>query len=154
MDGRATGLILELRHLLKGPSARVFDALIDPATLASWWGPRGFTTPTIALDPTVGGVYRFTMQPPEGDLFHLTGRFLEIEPPRRLVYTFHWEEPDTDDRDTVVELSLHEVDDGTELALRHGEFATRARVDLHRQGWTESLEKLAALIDSGGATGS
>jgi uncharacterized protein YndB with AHSA1/START domain len=153
MRGRPTGLFLELRCVLEDPSARVFEALTDPAALAVWWGPAGFTTPEIALDLTVGGAYRFGMQPPEGDLFHLVGEFLEIEPPSRLVYTFRWEEPDPDDQDTIVELSLHEAGDTTELSLRQGEFATEARFELHRQGWTDGLERLRELIDSGSWTG-
>lgn len=36
------------------------------------------------------------MQPPEGNLFHLQGEFLEIDVPRRLVYSFRYEEPDPD----------------------------------------------------------
>ncbi len=36
----------------------------------------------------MGGAYRFAMQSPDGDLFHLSGEFLEIEPPRRPAYTF------------------------------------------------------------------
>ena len=46
------------------------------------------------LDLSVGGGYRFTMQPPDGDPFRLSGEFHEIAPPSRLVYTFRWEEPD------------------------------------------------------------
>jgi Activator of Hsp90 ATPase homolog 1-like protein len=73
-------------------------------SMLSWrdGGPHGYTTPEIDLDLRVGGGYRFTMQPPDGDRFHLAGEFLKIEPPSRLVYTFRWEEPDPDDRETVV----------------------------------------------------
>ncbi len=52
----------------------------------------------------------------------------------------------------MVELSLREVGDGTELAVRHGWFATEARFDLHRQGWTESLDRLRDAVDGGWAT--
>ena len=89
------------------------------------------------------------MQPPEGDPFHLTGEFLEIHPPSRIVYTFRWEEPDPDDRETVVNLVLSDLGDATELLLSQGGFATGARVSLHRNGWTDSFEKLRELVDSG-----
>ena len=56
-------------------------------------GSSGLTTPAIELDLRVGGRYRFAMQPPEGDLFHLTGEFREVDPPSRLVHTFVWEAP-------------------------------------------------------------
>jgi uncharacterized protein YndB with AHSA1/START domain len=63
-----------------------------------------------------------------------------------------WEEPDPDDQTTVVTLSLLEVGQATELSLRQGQFATEARLALHRDGWTDSFNKLRELLkpDSGG----
>jgi uncharacterized protein YndB with AHSA1/START domain len=148
MDARAGGLVLELTCVLGAPRTRIFTALTEPAELAKWWGPQGFTTPEIALDLRVGGQYRLGMQPPDGDLFHLSGEYLEIDPPRRLVYTFGWEEPDPDDRVTVVTLSLDDMRDNTELSLSQREFATEARLELHRSGWTDSFAKLRNLIES------
>ncbi len=134
--------------MLDAPRERIFRALTEPSVLMEWWGPSGFTTPEIELDLGVGGRYRFAMQPPGGELFHLAGEFLEIDPPHRLVYSFRWEEPDPDDRETVVRLSLGAVGDNTELSLSQGEFATEARLELHRSGWTESFQKLRELIDT------
>jgi uncharacterized protein YndB with AHSA1/START domain len=146
MNGQPGGLVLELQCVLDAPRERIFRTLTEPAELAKWWGPHGFRTPQAELDLSVGGGYRFTMQPPDGDLFHLSGEFLEIEPPSRLVYTFRWEEPDSDDRETVVVLSLDDVGDATDLSLSQGEFATEARLALHRSGWTDALEKLRKLM--------
>jgi uncharacterized protein YndB with AHSA1/START domain len=149
MNARAGHLVLELKCAVGASREQIFRTLTEPAELAKWWGPHGFTTPEMDLDLRVGGVYRFAMQPPDGDLFHLTGEFLEIDPPSRLAYTFRWEEPDPDDRETVVRLSLDDVGGATELSLSHGEFATEARVSLHRSGWTDSFEKLRELTESG-----
>jgi len=84
------------------------------------------------------------MQPPDGDAFHLRGQFTEIDAPRRLAFTFEWEEPDPDDRETLVTLSFLERREGTRLVLDQGAFATQARHDLHEAGWTETLDRLAA----------
>jgi uncharacterized protein YndB with AHSA1/START domain len=89
------------------------------------------------------------MQPPDGEPFHLSGEFRAIEAPSRLVYSFRWEEPDPDDRTTVVTLSLLDVGEATELSLRQGEFATEARLALHRDGWTDSFDKLRELLKAG-----
>ena len=148
MNGLPDRLVLELSCVLDATRERVFAALTEPAVLRTWWGPAGFTIPEIALDLRVGGGYRFGMQPPDGDLFHLAGEFLEIDPPNRLVYSFRWEEPDPDDRETVVTLSLRASGDGAELSLLQGEFATEARLALHRDGWTESFQKLRDLVAS------
>jgi uncharacterized protein YndB with AHSA1/START domain len=142
MNTPAGGLVLELQIFVDAPQERIFSALTEPAELARWFGPHGYAMSEIDLDLRVGGGYRFTMQPPGGDRFHIVGEFLEIDPPRRLVYTFRYEEPDPDDRQTVVMLSLEKVGHGTEVSLSQGEFATEARQELHRSGWTDSLEKL------------
>ena len=149
MNEQPSGLVLELKCVLDAPRERIFRMLTEPVELARWWGPHGFTTPETELDLSVGSGYRFAMQPPDGDLFHLSGEFLEIDPPGRLVYTFRWEEPDPDDRETVVMLCLDAVGDGTEVSFSQGEFATEARLALHRSGWTDGFEKLRELIESG-----
>lgn len=146
MGGRHGAFVLELSRVLAAPPERVFSALTDPADLAVWWGPAGFTTPEIELDLRVRGRYRFGMQPPDGDLFHLAGEFRAVEPPRHLAFTFRWEEPDPDDRETVAELSLRDLGGRTEVSLRQGDFATEARLELHRDGWTDSLDRLATLL--------
>ena len=146
MSGERELLTLELVTLLEAPRPRVFRALTEAASVTQWWGPRGFTMPQVELDLRVGGKYRFTMQPPEGEVFHLSGQFLAIDVPSRLSYTFRYEEPDPDDRDTVVDVSLGDAGEHTELALSHGEFATEARLALHRGGWTDSLDRLRAFL--------
>jgi uncharacterized protein YndB with AHSA1/START domain len=57
------------------------------------------------------------MQPPGGDLFYLSGEFREVDPPARLAYTFRWDPPDPDDRQTVVKLSLQDRGEPTEVLL-------------------------------------
>ncbi len=141
-------LELWLSRRLPAPRDRVFGALTRPDDVARWWGPRGFTTPEIELDLRVGGRYRFTMQPPDGDRFHVSGEFREIDPPSALAYTFRWDEPTPDDRETLVSLALDVAGAGagTELTLRQGRFATDERLALHRGGWSDSLDALAALL--------
>jgi uncharacterized protein YndB with AHSA1/START domain len=141
-------LTLRLDRVLPAPRSRVFRACVEPADLSQWWGPQGFTTPEIDLDLRVGGGYRFGMQPPDGEIFHLSGEFREIEPPARLVYTFRWEEPDPDDRETLVTVTLQDRDDSTEVALVHSGFATEARRALHVDGWTDCLDRLQELMSS------
>ena len=146
MTWRQGPFALQLRRLLPAPPERVFAALTQPDDLARWWGPRLFTTPEIELDLREGGRYRFTMQPPDGEPFHLSGEYLEITPPSWLAYSFRWEEPAPDDRETVVTLVLDAFGEATELTVRQGDFATGDRLVLHRSGWTDSLDKLSALL--------
>ena len=91
------------------------------------------------------------MQPPDGALFHLAGEFLQIGPPSSLAYTFRWEEPDPDDLETIVRLSMEAAaSDFTALSLWQGRFATEERLALHQDGWTDSFQRLSELVDPGG----
>ena len=144
------GLALELKRRIDAPRSTVFEACTDPDELARWWGPRGFTVPGVEMDLRVGGRYRIAMQPPEGELFHLSGEFREVDPPNRLAYTFSWEPPDPDDRQTVVTMSLRDLGESTEVAMSQEGFATEERRALHVDGWTDSLGRLQELLSSRG----
>jgi uncharacterized protein YndB with AHSA1/START domain len=145
-----TGLTLHMTRVLRAPPARVFRALTEPEDLARWWGPNGFTTPGIEIDLRVGGAYRFAMQPPAGAIFHLTGEYREVEPPVRLAYTFRWEEPDPEDRETLVTLTLRDLGGSTELTFTQGVFATERRRALHEGGWSEGLVRLERVVSGEG----
>jgi uncharacterized protein YndB with AHSA1/START domain len=146
-------LTLHLHRVVPAPRTQVFEACTSSRELPQWWGPHGFTTPQIDLDLHVGGAYRFAMQPPDGEVFHLSGEFLAIDPPARLVYTFRWEEPDPDDRETVVDLSFRDLDGSTDVALVQSGFATEERRALHEGGWTDSLDRLQDLMAARGSAG-
>jgi uncharacterized protein YndB with AHSA1/START domain len=146
MTSDSGGLALHLEKVLQTRREDVFEACVDPKKLADWWGPAGFTCPSLDLDARQGGGYRITMQPPDGEAFHLRGEFRELEPPRRLVYTFEYEEPDPDDQKTVVTLSFLEHGEGTKLVLDQAPFRTEARRALHERGWTDSLDRLEAFL--------
>jgi uncharacterized protein YndB with AHSA1/START domain len=141
-------LILELRRALPRAPAVVFGAFADSGELAKWFGPEGFTIPSAEFDPRVGGTYRIEMQPPEGDRFYLTGEFREVDPPARLAFTFIWEDPDPNDVETLVGLSFRDLGGSTEVAFTQGAFKTEARRALHRDGWTDSFDKLEHLVSS------
>jgi uncharacterized protein YndB with AHSA1/START domain len=139
-------LTVRIECVLPAGPTIVFRANTEPRELAKWWGPNGFEAPSVEVDLRVGGSYRIAMQPPDGALFHLSGEFREVDPPTRLAYTFRWEEPDPDDRETVVTLSLEDLGRSTLLTVDQRLFATEARRALHLQGWTESLDRLQELL--------
>ena len=142
----ANGLVLGMTRSLPAPRSTVWTAITDPDRLAAWWGPEGFRIPEIEFDPRVGGSYRIAMQPPEGELFHLDGEFRAVDPPSRLVFTFNWDPPGPDDRETVAELALADHGEATEVRFSQGPFATEERRALHEGGWSDSFVKLERLL--------
>src|SRR3954451_21191757 len=111
---------LDMTRVLAAAQSDVFAAFVTPDQLAHWWGPKGFTVPSLELDARLGARYRIEMQPPEGDAFYLAGEFREVIQPERLAYTFAWEDPAPDDAETLVELSFRELDSSTEVVLAQG----------------------------------
>jgi uncharacterized protein YndB with AHSA1/START domain len=138
--------MLEMTRVLEAAPPAVFAAFSDSSALAKWFGPKGFTLPRLEFQPRVGDSYRIEMQPPEGDPFCLTGEFRHVDPPAGLSYTFVWEDPDPDDVENLVTLSFRDLGAATEVALTQGPFTTEARRALHRDGWTDSFDKLERLI--------
>ena len=69
-----------------------------------------------------------------------------MDAPARLAYTFVWEPPDPDDVETQVGLTFRDLGDSTEVALAQGPFKTEDRRALHRDGWTDSFDKLERLV--------
>ena len=146
----ASELSVHLERVLPAAPQHVFSMLTDPELLAQWWGPQGFSAPSVEVDARVGGRYRITMQPPEGDPFLLSGEFRAVDVANRLAYTFRWDPPDPDDRETVVVVSLQGLGESTALAVDHGDFSTEERRALHEQGWWESIDRLEALLTTRG----
>jgi uncharacterized protein YndB with AHSA1/START domain len=146
MTAQSGELTLEIRRVLPAVPSAVFGAFTAPDELAKWWGPEHFSVPSLEYNPRVGDSYRIEMQPPEGDPFYLTGKFHEVDPPARLAYTFGWEDPDPDDIENLVELSFRDLGESTEVVLTQGPFKTGPRRELHRNGWTDSFDKLARFL--------
>jgi uncharacterized protein YndB with AHSA1/START domain len=137
---------VEMTREFPAPPERVIELMTNPGQLAKWWGPRGFSIPSVDFVPRAGANYRIEMQPPEGEAFHLTGTFREVDLPSLLAFSFQWEPADPDDVETVARLSFEAVDDSTRVRLVQGPFKTTERCELHRDGWMESFDKLGDLL--------
>lgn len=71
------------RHAREIPASPevVFSAIQDPARLARWWGPEGFTNTFHTFEFREGGAWLFTMHGPDGTDYPNQSEFLEIVPP-------------------------------------------------------------------------
>ena len=158
--GARDSTVLQVRRTLSAKRDRVFQAWLDPELLRQWLtGPRA-TSPKAEVDPRVGGEFRVTVTSQLGGLLgrlpgsfdgyvQMVGRYLEISPPERLVFTFGWENFPTVDLDpeaTLVTVEFHELDDRTEIVLTHERQPSRRLRAFHSYGWRGSLGKLDALL--------
>jgi uncharacterized protein YndB with AHSA1/START domain len=141
--------VLHLTRTFEAPRERLFRAWTDPEWLAKWWGPKGFTTPSCALDARPGGAYRFVMRSPEGKESIVSGVYEEITPPRRLVFTWGWDHNEEREHETRVTVELFEVPGGTRLDLTHEPFATEEARNMHSGGWNGCLDSLQEALAAG-----
>jgi uncharacterized protein YndB with AHSA1/START domain len=72
-------------RLIDAPCERVFAAIAEPARLARWWGPNGFTSTFEAFEFRPGGAWRLMLHGPNGADYPNDNRFTEIVAPQRVV---------------------------------------------------------------------
>jgi uncharacterized protein YndB with AHSA1/START domain len=115
----------------------VFDFFVDPEKMVRWKGRRA------ELEPRPGGVYRVEIS----DQAIARGEYVEIDPPKRVVFTWGWEGQETGEHavppgSSRVEVELTPDGEGTLVRLRHLDLPKQAR-EIHGQGWDLYLGRLA-----------
>lgn len=136
---------LEITTRLAAPRGRVWDAWTTVDGLSAWWWDH-WSPIEIALDPRVGGRYRFAA-PAQG--LAVEGEYLVIDPSRRLAFTWEWTDADGTSADEAVEVAFADDDGGTLLTIRHtGPWPDDAPAASYRQGWTFVLAALERTLDT------
>jgi uncharacterized protein YndB with AHSA1/START domain len=121
---------------------RLFRAWSRPEELLEWFSPEGYRNPAADADVRPGGRFRIAMQKlPDGEPFYVNGEYRVVDVPKRLVFTWTWEDPAENVRDTVVTIDFIERQDGTEVVLTHERLPAERR-ESHAQGWQALLAKL------------
>lgn len=140
--------VLRIERLIPATPELVFALWTEPEHIVKWWGPDGFDVPAHAIDVRTGGAWRTTMRSPEGTLHTVSGVYRVIDRPRRLVFTWGWDD-DAGQRghETEVSVTFESVPGGTRLVLVQQEFQTTEARDRHNQGWSSSLECLHRVIE-------
>jgi uncharacterized protein YndB with AHSA1/START domain len=138
---------LTLVRRFRAPPARVWDAWTRPDLMVLWFGPHHTRAESAEADLRPGGRFRVVLREENGERHEATGLYAEIEPERRLVFSWNW--VSTPERVSRVTVAFRAVPEGTEVTLTHDRFADAETATRHTRGWTESLERLSALL--GGA---
>jgi uncharacterized protein YndB with AHSA1/START domain len=128
------------------PPERVWRALTDPKELAAWLMPNDFA-------PVVGHKFQFRVKPQWGWRGIVDCEVLEVDPPRRLSYTW---QGDPKYRVTTVTWSLEPAPDGTRLVLEHRGFRGFGGMLLKwmlGSGWKGMLKTSLPDVLAGKATG-
>jgi uncharacterized protein YndB with AHSA1/START domain len=142
---------LVLERLVDAPRGRVFEAWARPEQMAQWFAPRPFQLAIDETDFRPGGRFRMAMRGPNGENFPFSGTYREIIPPAKLSWTGEFAGGPPDQISTAV--SFAEQGQKTRIHVRQSfdvmtpesEHATKGA----RQGWTMTLDQLAAFCGAG-----
>ena len=133
---------------IAAPPERVFQALIDPRQVLSWWGQAGMYRVTeFASDARIGGKWQSCGTSTDGTSFRVLGEYLEVDPPRALTYT--WTASWTGDARTTVRWELEPTSRGTLVRIRHSGLAGRPELAQSYRGWAMILGWFQAYLEKG-----
>ena len=132
---------LTLRRHYHATADKVWRAWTDPQALKHWFGPDEIVAVPIAeIDLRVGGRFRVAMLAADGETHDVSGTYLEVEPQRKLVFSWAWRS--TPERESRVTVRIEPDDQGCELVLLHEQFFDEAAREGHTHGWSGALAKL------------
>jgi uncharacterized protein YndB with AHSA1/START domain len=146
-----------MHQVIHAPRERVYDALIDPASVARWRVPAGMTSEVHEFDAREGGAVRVSLTYDAPDRAGKTvgrtdtyrGRFVQLVPNELVVEADEFE---TDDPalggEMTITIGLSDADGGTELVATHEGLPEGVSPADNETGWREALARLAALVES------
>jgi len=142
----STGTV-RLHRVLRAPPERVYRAFLDPAAMAKWLPPKGFTCVVERMDARVDGQFRMRFQNFSAGGGHaFGGRYLELVSGERIRYTDVFDDPNLPG-EMLTTVVLTAVSCGTDLDITQAGIPAVIPVEMCHLGWQESLEQLAALVE-------
>ena len=140
-----TDLTVNVKRTINAPIEKVFDAWLNPETLAQFILPMpGMPEPNVENDAKEGGEFTIVMHVGEDEVPH-AGKYLEINRPNKLVFT--WSSPYSTD-DSTVTLNFSEIENNkTVVELTHIKFLDEEARSDHEGGWTNILVALNNLYE-------
>ena len=151
---------IEISRTFEAARKVVFAAWTEAERMKAWFGPNGFTTPVVRIDLRAGGIVQSCMRAADGQEFWSRGEYREVVAPERLVVTDSFSDADGNivdpvtygmspewPREALLTVTFAEDGEATVMHLRHDVGnAPKDQRDMCYQGWSESLDKLAAYL--------
>jgi uncharacterized protein YndB with AHSA1/START domain len=143
----ASDTTLRLERLIASPPELLFALWIEPAHLLKWWAPDGYEPAIDVLETRPGGRWRMILRRPDGCAMATSGVYRVVEPPRRLVFTWAWEDQSgARGRETEVMVSFEPAPGGTRLVLVQQRFESGQARDNHNRGWSASFDRMEKIL--------
>jgi uncharacterized protein YndB with AHSA1/START domain len=141
---------LRMERTYRAPAQAVFDAWTSPEVLRRWFHAEHDWETTVAeVDLRVGGTVRVVMRDPAADAeYGGGGVYTEVDPPRRLAFTWLWDDNSTR---MLIEIDFEESGGATTVRFTHSGLWDEEAVRAHEGGWTRAFENLARALEGGSA---
>src|SRR5262249_40114413 len=140
------GQALRLERLIPVSADHLFALWVEPKQIVRWWAPDGYEAVVDRLEVRQGGRWRIVLRDSSSAELAVGGLFHVVEPSRRLVFSWAWEEEEEPrGGKTEVTVSFEPVPGGPRLALSHRNFNSDDARKRHLSGWTAGLERLMNL---------
>ena len=139
--GDTAGPIVQVRRRVRAGAEEIFDLWTKPDLMVRWMSPfPGAVDCKASCDLRPGGAFSLVMLS-EASSREISGTYVEVDRPRKLVFT--WIGPLTNDVNTLVTVELDPRGDETDLVLTHERLPTSAILEGHTKGWGVILDHLA-----------
>lgn len=139
MSASPASAAVVVRRTIAAPADVLFDAWLDPIAVSTWMRPNEIRRTVATIDARVGGRYEITMSSEVQD-YPTRGTYLEIDRPRRLVFTWESAAAGPGIGQTLVTVDFVSKGSATEIVVTHERLPESER-ESHQSGWTSGLEK-------------
>jgi uncharacterized protein YndB with AHSA1/START domain len=146
MSDQHPGYVLEIERTFDATAEEVFEAWTSEEVLRRWFhADPEWDTPTAEVDLRVGGRLRLVMRDPTAGEDHgASGEYTVVDPPRRLAFTWSWDDQDSERQ--LIELEFIERDGATTVRMTSHGIATEERRATHREGWGVCFDILDGVL--------
>lgn len=139
---------VKIHRVIKAPPERVYKAFTDPAAMAKWIAPNGFTCTVHHMDVRIGGTFKMSFANfATGHSHSFGGEYLELKPNEKLCYTDQFDDPNLPGVLTVTVL-LKKVSCGTELDVTQDGIPDVIPLEMCYLGWQDSVRQLMELVET------
>jgi uncharacterized protein YndB with AHSA1/START domain len=136
---------LRMERTFRAGAQAVFDAWTSEEVMRRWWRVEpDWETPVAEVDLRIGGAVRVVMRTRDGTEYGGGGQYTEIDPPRRLAFTWIW---DGDDKRQLIEIDFEEHDGATTVRFTHRDLWDEEAVRSHEDGWNGVFDNLAREVE-------
>src|SRR5262245_40736622 len=141
-----------LTRTFNAPRALVWKAWTDPQIVARWWGPKNFANPVCEMDVRVRGRTLIPMQAADGSVHPMTGVFDEVAEPECLVFrAIPVDGSGAALLESLTTVTFHDLGDRTKVIVHASATPLQPVASQMLKGmspgWTQSLERLAELVE-------